>query len=247
MRQAVVVKGREYQGNVFDGFGRSGAMTIGAGGQRGSAGVVVRALVAVVAVVVVVAVVSPSERAESKGSSADGGGYILYCPARDAGSLCCKSVTCNVNTPCDGHSSLMPLRLSFPVNPARTLHENPQSHPRALVPDITYDPPPRQLKQPLSQRPLPRADGHPPPYSFFLFFRTVKTVILRSEALPGPSPSFDCFAGRGLSTQTVPYIHETYVSIDAVGSGNGFGEISGAIESLPGLVLWGGVLGETTR
>lgn len=55
-----------------------------------------------------------SERAGSKELGADGGpGYILHRPARDA-SLCCKSVTCNVNTPCNGHSSL---RLSFPSKP----------------------------------------------------------------------------------------------------------------------------------
>jgi hypothetical protein len=36
VNETVVVKGREYQGNVFGGFRRSGAMTIGAGGRRWS-------------------------------------------------------------------------------------------------------------------------------------------------------------------------------------------------------------------
>ena len=82
-----------------------------------------------------------------------------------------------------------------------------------------------------------------PPHSFFLFFRTAKTVTFRPGALSDPPPS-EGFAGRGLSTQADPYIHEVYVSSDAVGSGNGFGEIS--VASKPP-VPRGGVLGGIVR
>ena len=97
MNEAVVVKGREYQGNVFGGFRRSTILGYydNRGGTRPSLS-------------------SSSSRPRRRGRWGRDGdvkakgkerapmrwGYILCMPVRDA-SPCCKSVTCNVNTLCD--------------------------------------------------------------------------------------------------------------------------------------------------
>ena len=110
-------RGGEYQGNAFGGFRRS--TILGCYDNRGEwTAVVVAALVAVAGVVTEVR----KRKTKSRGPTM---GYILHTPVRDA-SLCCKSVTCNVNTLCIGHSSL---RLSFATNPVRTLYARNLSPP----------------------------------------------------------------------------------------------------------------------
>ena len=110
----VVVKGREYQGNVFDGF--RGSTILGCYDNRGRrTAVVVSVVVAVVVAVVGVVTKVRKRKAKSRAPKWCVISCTPYMPVRDA-SLCCKSVTCNVNTPCNGHSSL---RLSFAINPVR--------------------------------------------------------------------------------------------------------------------------------
>ena len=114
VNETVVVKGREYQGNVFDGF--RGSTILGCYDNRGRRTAVVVSVV--VAVVVAVAGVVTEVRKRKAKSMAPKGcviSCISYTAVREA-SLCCKSVTCNVNTLCNGHSSL---RLSFAINPVR--------------------------------------------------------------------------------------------------------------------------------
>ena len=100
-------RGGEYQGNAFGGFRRS--TILGCYDNRGRrtavvVSVVVRVVVRVV--VAVVGVVTEARKRKAKGRTPKG--YVISCiphtPVLDA-SLCWKSVTCNVNTLCNGYTS----------------------------------------------------------------------------------------------------------------------------------------------
>lgn len=88
--------------------------------------------------------------------------------------------------------------------------------------------------------------------AFLFFFRTVNTFTGCTEvpaSFPLPETPFALttaaalFGGNaGLLMAIEPYIWELYVSRDATGSGNGFGEISGG-NCMPPLYFGGGVRG----
>lgn len=90
----------------------------------------------------------------------------------------------------------------------------------------------------------PRTHNHD---ATFRFFRTASTVTACAGAAtlsPAPAPPNAAFgASPGFATDTDPKMCDLYVSSDATGSGNGFGDTSGS--SLPPR-LGGGVRGTSS-